>query len=427
MKPRTKLQQQVAKQSKRLAPISKKQCDWAFENCFEHSVRRLKNGMLTCLECGHSWQKTYKLYKIQSEYTCPNCKVRLKIIDTQKQKFNQKEYLRIITTCNGLQVLRYFFLEKWCKVGNPAQIFCREVVQHWIVPNGKSEIMARSRGMSVMYYDVWNWSSELEIRREHPAHLITPFATYPYKRFIADVKRNGFCGEFHNISPQILFCNILSNSKMETLLKSMQFDLLRYFSVSNFKDLEKYWASIKICIRNKYVVKDASLWCDYVDLLRFFKKDRQNAKYVCPANLKAQHDKLMCKKQVWQEREDAESRKHKIEEDEMQYQELKWKFLGLEFSDGQLHVKVLQDVNEFYEEGRMLKHCVYTNDYFLKSDTLIFSAQIDEQRIETVEVSLDTLKVIQSRGVCNKNTEYHDQIIELVNRNAYLIRKRMTA
>ena len=43
----------------------------------------------------------------------------------------------------------------------------------------------------------------------------------------------------------------------------------------------------------------------------------------------------------------------------------------------------------------------------------------------TIEVNLDTLKVVQSRGVCNKNTEYHDQIVSLVNANRKLIRQRM--
>ena len=55
----------------------------------------------------------------------------------------------------------------------------------------------------------------------------------------------------------------------------------------------------------------------------------------------------------------------------------------------------------------------------------MLSALKDERRIETVEVDLRTLKVVQSRGVCNSNTEYHDRIIKLVEDNAEQIRKRM--
>jgi hypothetical protein len=63
----------------------------------------------------------------------------------------------------------------------------------------------------------------------------------------------------------------------------------------------------------------------------------------------------------------------------------------------------------------------------LKPDSLILSACINGQKIETVEFSLSQMRVVQSRGVCNKNTEYHDQIIELVKKNRRLIQKRMAA
>lgn len=74
-----------------------------------------------------------------------------------------------------------------------------------------------------------------------------------------------------------------------------------------------------------------------------------------------------------------------------------------------------------------MHHCIWTNSYYLKENSLILSATIDGQRIETVEVDLRTLKVVQSRGVCNSNTEYHDRIIALVESNAEQIRQRMEA
>ena len=84
-------------------------------------------------------------------------------------------------------------------------------------------------------------------------------------------------------------------------------------------------------------------------------------------------------------------------------------------------------MQEYLEEGKALHHCVFTNEYYLKENSLILSATIEGRRIETIEVNLDTLKVVQSRGVCNKKTEYHDQIVSLVNANRKLIRQRMKA
>jgi hypothetical protein len=63
----------------------------------------------------------------------------------------------------------------------------------------------------------------------------------------------------------------------------------------------------------------------------------------------------------------------------------------------------------------------------LKKDSLIMSARIDHIPIETIEVSLKQLKVIQSRGKGNQSTIHHDQIVSMVNRNMKLISKRLKA
>ena len=88
---------------------------------------------------------------------------------------------------------------------------------------------------------------------------------------------------------------------------------------------------------------------------------------------------------------------------------------------------MLDSVIAYYEEGNALHHCVGECEYYLKPDTLVFSARVEDKRVETVELSLQTFKVLQSRGLCNRNTEYHDRIIKLVQKNVGLIRKRMAA
>ena len=90
-------------------------------------------------------------------------------------------------------------------------------------------------------------------------------------------------------------------------------------------------------------------------------------------------------------------------------------------------MKVLESVEEFIEEGDVQHICVGTAMYYGKKDSLILSARINGTIIETVEVDLKTLKVVQCHGKYNQDTEYHDRIIDLVNSNAKLIRERMTA
>jgi len=79
------------------------------------------------------------------------------------------------------------------------------------------------------------------------------------------------------------------------------------------------------------------------------------------------------------------------------------------------------------KEGDILHHCVFASSYHLKPDTLILSAYIGDKRLETIEISISKLRVLQCRGVCNQNTEYHDKIIALVKKNIRLIRQRLKA
>lgn len=188
-----------------------------------------------------------------------------------------------------------------------------------------------------------------------------------------------------------------------------------------------YWNTYKIVLRNGYHIADISLWIDYIRLLERCGKDIHNAHYVCPLDLKAEHDRYQERVRIIQEREEREEQRKKAKENEERFRELKSKFFGLSFTDGLIVVSVLESVDDYYNEGNALHHCVGQCEYYLKPQSLVFSARIDNQRVETIELSLETFKVLQSRGLCNKATEYHDRIIRLVQKNARQIRKRMPA
>ncbi len=218
---------------------------------------------------------------------------------------------------------------------------------------------------------------------------------------------------------------LLTNSRIETLLKTGQTKLLKYFIEHPHDNIEDYWQSIRICLRNGYKVHDATIWRDYIDALKYLGKDIRNMKYVCPQNLYYEHDKA-CKKVIEKELEkEIRENTPKFLSKEQCYLLSKGRFFGLSFSDGLIRVKVIESVKEMILEGKAMHHCV--GNYYTREDSLILSATINGKRIETVEVSLSQMKVLQCRGVCNSNTEYHDRIISLVENNAELIRKRMSA
>lgn len=424
MRPRTIMQKEVAASSKQLPSLNKKQQRYAISHCFEHIGRKLKNGTISCLECGHKWMDK----EASGKCTCPHCGTKLKIRETRQRTFSQSEYFGIMTTCNGFQVLRYFFVSTTYKVGKKAEYFFSEVVQQWMNGKGKHVTIARQRLCNVMYYDVWNFDSPLEVRaKEIRAYKIYPSAYYRTRKIMPELKQRGFDGSLYNLHPMDMFLPLLSDSKMETILKAHQYSLFRYFATTSQRNADTLWASVKIAIRNRYSIEDASLWCDYIELLAHFGKDLHNAKYVCPTDLRAEHDHYMKKKSEQQEMERIRQRHIKALKDEERFKELKGKFFGIQFSDGEIHIRVLESVEEHLMEGEAMHHCVYGCAYHLRENCLILSATIGGKRIETIEINLKTMEVVQSRGICNQNTKYHKRIIELVNRNKILISSRMAA
>ena len=277
MKPRTRIQKEVVRLSSGLPELTDKQKAYAFEHCFKHHAYRTKGGTITCSECGHRWKGGHTLAETICGCSCPHCGKELEM---------------------------------------------------WIAPNGKTEVIARLRAMHTMYYDLWTEWSDMDLRSNKmlKAYNIDAYKTYPAMRIIPELKRNGFKGAFHKLTPYEFFTAILTDSNN--------------------------WNSIKICIRNGYHIADASMWCDLVRLLRHFGKDTHCPKYICPTDLKKAHDRLVRKREEQIERERAEQRREQLVKDEKNY---------------------------------------------LKSK------------------------------VCNSNTEYHDRIISLVESNAELIRKRMSA
>ena len=171
------------------------------------------------------------------------------------------------------------------------------------------------------------------------------------------------------------------------------------------------------------------MWCDTVRLLERCGKDTRSPRYICPINLKAEHDRWLAKVNGMEERRRNRERMQRAKEHEAEFYRDKSCFFGIVISDSDIEISVLDTIEAYKEEGEHMHHCVFQCEYYAKTDSIILSAH-DRQgnRIETVEFSLKEGKVIQSRGVCNSNTEYHERIVKLVNDNAHrFLEARKTA
>lgn len=425
MKPKTALEIKIVELSKNLPQITQKQNELAFSKCFDNYAVQSRKSVF-CLECGHTWKvaDSKKLKKV----TCEKCSKRLMVTNTYNNGLKETDYYQIITTADNFQIVRMICITKSMRKNFKSSHFAHEVMQIFIDESGKTRTMSKNvMGMS-QYYDQWIVYSELSFKSNdnNSRFYLRPSFIQPYKKVLPIIKRNGFKGKFYGIAPQILFKAILSDSIAETLLKTNQIDMLYYhIRNTNLKPTGIYWNAIKICIRNNYNISDAKLWIDYIDLLQYFMKDIRSPKYVCPLDLKKAHDKLMAKKvkEIW--KNTVEENKKQIGKNQRHYFKAKKQFFGLVFTEKNISVNVIETIKEFLEEGCIHNHCVFTNEYYKKQNSLILSAKVNGVHAETIQVSLENLEILQSRGKGNKATKYNKEIIKLVNKNLPQIRARM--
>lgn len=424
MKPRNKKQQHIVDLSGRLRPLTTPQMNWALNSTINHYGYRLKSGMCACMKCGHKW-----LENRNGMCLCPECGTQLEIKDTKDRVIRDKSYFNVITTIEGYQVIRMFLMIVEMRKGMKAKPAFLEIGSYWIDCKGNTTVVGLQRTLGP-YIDSFAFCSPFEIRRDNEAfQRISDEWVYPRIKVTDTIKRNGFKGSCHHIHPVTLFQELLTNPKAETLMKCNEIELLRYlcYRPTNKADIETYWNTIKIAKRNGYEFKDVRLWFDYIKMLERCGRDIQSPKYICPANLQEEHDRYVRKVHTLEDKKKRAEDIRKAQEREASFKEQKEKFFGIRINDGEIEVKVLESVEEYRQEAESQHICLFSAAYDQREDSLIFSARIDGRIIETIEVDLRTLKVVQSRGVCNQNTEYHDRIIKLINANTHLIKERITA
>lgn len=332
MKPHTNIQKEIVQLAQKLPELTERQKAYAYEHCFKHYAHRTKGGMITCMECGHRWKSEHRLAESLCGCTCPHCGRKLEVMDTRQRVFTNNEYFSIVTTCNGYQVFRFFFVKVFKKVMQPAKYSITEVVQRWISSKGETETFARLRCMFGLYYDMWSLNSNMELRSQKRLHAYNIYGvcTYPQIKLLPKLKYIGFRSDFYRSSPYDYYAAVLSDCRIETLPKAGQTCMFRHAIATGIR-LKDYWAAIKICIRNRYEIKEPQIWCDYIKLLKHFKKDIHNAKYVCPANLHDEHDRLVQKRNVELRKEQRKKDLQKALNDEKSIRSKKEDFSDFHF------------------------------------------------------------------------------------------------
>lgn len=376
------------------------------------------------MKCGHEWLETRN-----GMCLCPECGTQIEIKDTKERVIRDKSYFNVITTMEGYQVVRMFLMIVEMRKGMKAKPAYLEIGSYWIDPKGNTTVVGLQRTLG-LYIDSFAFGSPLEIRRDNEAfQRISDEWVYPRIKATDTIKRNGYKGSCHHIHPVTMFQELLTNPKAETLMKANEIELLRYLCARPTckADIDTYWNTIKIAMRNGYKVRDSQMWMDYIKMLERCGKDIQSPKYICPANLKEAHDEYMEKVNRLRRKEQQEKDRQQAIEDKGRFEELKSRYFGLAMTDGEIEIHSIDSIDDYYEIGERNHICCGSAKYFLKEGTLTLTAYIGNKQIATIEISLDDFHIIQCRAFANGICEYTKQIESIINANKKLIAERKRA
>ncbi len=409
--------------SGQLRPLSNAQMQWALNYTINHFAYRLKNGKAVCLKCGHEWNANEGVCR------CPHCGISLEVKTTKERVRKDKSYFNIITAKGGYQVIRMFLMSVELRKGMVAEPSFQEIGQYWLDENGNATVVGLRRTIG-WYVDSFDYCSKLELRRDNDAfQFIADQWVYPRIKVTDTIKRNGFDGHTYDINPLTLFKELLTNPKAETLMKSGDVEMLRYLCHSPFNadEIDFYWKSIKVAKRAGFEFEDAQMWMDYIKMLERMGKDLHSPVLVAPQDLQTVHDLYSAKVERQRIKAQREKDRKKAEADEAKFEELKGRYIGLVMTDGEIVVHTLNSVAEYYDEGSRQHICVGSAGYYLKENSLVFTAKIKGQTIATIEISLKDYSIIQCRAFANKVCQYQDRIAQIISDNIKMIAERKRA
>lgn len=397
-----------------------------------------------CTECGCE-------VHVLTQHECPQCHAKwdadgviaFNINENWRKKLVQEKahyeqrHIAVFEAIDGLQLCRYYRVEKRIEFGKKASIHVWEIMRFFYFPDGE-RVMYQCAVGGMYVSDAFSYESNLYFRYEHCKN--DPDYNYEYDgaidraNYYVDkwvIKSLTKEWSYKPIEKLLNDCNghtgairLIAYPYGETLIKSGQVDIFSYLMDNNMKITDDLKKLVNICNRHHYIVHDVSLWVDTLKYLKQQKKDIHNPKYVCPQDLRALHQQLLNR----QHRIDEAARaRRKAEEAQKEARMMKdWaahfdKMLSLELDSTNLHIRPLQSIQEFEEEGEHMHHCVYSMhywDYRKNPNTLILSAKDDDgNRLATIEYNMGTNKVIQCRAACNKVPPRYDEIVNFILNN----------
>tara|TARA_A100000172_G_C3044260_1_gene111832 strand:+ start:15301 stop:16662 length:1362 start_codon:yes stop_codon:yes gene_type:complete len=428
MKARTKNQKCVVQLNKRIKPLGVRIKNWAKDSILQKRGVRYKSGTLNCFECGHRWksESNEAWHDTIMEYICPCCKKELAIEATNKRTKNDNAYFTHVTTIAEYQLIRTFKIDVKYKVGKKPNYEIYECFRVFINEKGQGEVVGSLRGgMFYSYLGFWNGPMILRGKNTIYSKYTEQGTLYPKWKLQDFVIKRGFYYSKYQESEYIVshvLIELLKNHKAETIWKDDRVMLFDYCIYAKNK-IEKYWPTIKICIRKGYDMPSISSYFDMLNALEYFGKDLRNPRFVCPDNFFEAHDYWINKK----------AKREKILEDKLKHEERIAKlkankkagkiynkrmevYKDLSFVTDDIKIVPLLKIADVALAGDLMHHCIYkTDSYWKEKDNVLFGTFKDKKLIETTQFSLKEGRCKHSYGVNNKESKHHKEIVGILN------------
>lgn len=437
MRPRTKEQELIVKLTNQQR-LTDKQRQYAIRHCFNDHILESRKHCF-CTNCKHEWKTddTFLAYDV-----CPHCGNMLSVIHG-KRRHGEKEYFSVLTTKNNMQVIVWYLVMRAVSKNYDNYSFIH-VGTEWIGQDGMSFSVELPRFTATYIKDSWSYGP-MELRKKSVfARYLMPSAVYN-ARVLPILKRNGWKKlDLFRGYESFIACSLLKSREFESWFKVGHYGVCKSYILNERNNLmnntnysmmtEEKGVLVKLANRKHIVFNTLEKWIDYNDYLkdlRYMGYDIHNPSILLPDNFEEAHrtlsERATRRRDDIRRLEDQRRRIDLMEKADIRAREWLKKysvcFGDLKIVAGEFTLKPLVSKYDFSQEAKCMHHCIAS--YYGKADTLLLSVEHSGEKCETVEVLLPgTGAIIQSRGKYNQSTEFHDQIIKIVNDNMGEFTKR---
>jgi hypothetical protein len=386
-----------------------------------------------CTECGSQ-------IRVTTQKVCPVCGARWHGEPTAEVRYQERGYHMELEAKGKYQLCRVYAVERWTRLNHKAVKSVWEVERFIYAPNGERKVFARGVQCMNCCYDAFSRWSSITLRHEDRNPTYSTMNRYNLSLASYHIKSLSPQWQYKNIRAMLDDYNldtgvlkIIAYPWAETLLSTGRKELFGYL-LRNVRVLKSYEvAAMHICDRHGYKLDGQfGLWLDHVRMLHALGLDTHNPRYVCPEDLRGEHDVILKRYQrkMKERRERMEAgrkaaemrrreQRDKAYADMVQHwPERMGRILTLQLQGNNLNIRPLQSIDEFKQEGEAMHHCVYSMDYYdynRRPHCLILSAKDDQgNRLATIEYNTKYNTIEQCRAACNEIPERDSEIRGLI-------------